>query len=90
MHSSTCRPPVRPVPFVEDDFFFSLYGFGIFVKSQVSLVVGGGSESSSIFTLINLFVSVPIRRRVFFLIVCLFLQKSVFNSIGGGQGWCYL
>jgi hypothetical protein len=31
--SSTCRLPVRPAPFVEDAFFFLLYGFGFFVNN---------------------------------------------------------
>ena len=32
---STCRHSVRPAPFVKDAFFFSLYGFGFFVKIQL-------------------------------------------------------
>jgi hypothetical protein len=34
LHSSTYRHAVRPAPFVEDSFFFPLYGFG-FIKNQV-------------------------------------------------------
>ena len=30
----------RPVPFVENIFFFPLYGFGFFTKNQMS--IGGG------------------------------------------------
>ena len=33
--SSTCRHLVRPAPFIEDAFIFSLYGFGFFIKNQV-------------------------------------------------------
>ena len=34
-NSSTTRTPVRLALFVEDAFFFPLYGFGSFVKNQV-------------------------------------------------------
>ena len=37
MHSSTSRPPVRPVLLVQDAFFFPLYGFCFLVKNQVSI-----------------------------------------------------
>ena len=39
LHSSTCRHPFRLAPFVEDALSFSLYGFGFFVKNQVSIDV---------------------------------------------------
>ena len=32
LHSSKCRYLVRPMPFIEDAFFFPLYGFGFFMK----------------------------------------------------------
>jgi hypothetical protein len=32
LHSSTCRPPVEPASFVENDIFFPLDGFSSFVK----------------------------------------------------------
>ena len=36
LHSSTCRHPVRPAPFVEDVFFFfPLYGFGFFIRLNI-------------------------------------------------------
>ena len=35
--SSTYRQQVRPAPFVEDTFFFSLYGVSFFVENQVSI-----------------------------------------------------
>ena len=38
-HSLTCRPPVRPGPFIERAFFYPLYVFGFFVKDQVSIGV---------------------------------------------------
>lgn len=37
LHSSTYRPPGRPALFVENAFFFPLYGFDFFVKDQVTL-----------------------------------------------------
>jgi hypothetical protein len=37
LHSSTCRHLVRSAPFVEDAFFFPLYGFGFFVKKKSSV-----------------------------------------------------
>jgi hypothetical protein len=39
LHSSTYRHPVRPIPFVEDAFFFPLFGFGLIVKDQLSIGV---------------------------------------------------
>ena len=39
MHSPTCRQLVRPVPFVENSFFFLLYGIWVFAKDQVSIGV---------------------------------------------------
>jgi hypothetical protein len=36
VHFSPCRHPVKPALFVEDAFFFPLYGFGLFIKNQVS------------------------------------------------------
>jgi hypothetical protein len=34
LHSSTCRHPLRPTPFVEDLFFFPFYGFGLFLSKS--------------------------------------------------------
>ena len=39
MHSSTSRLPDRPAPYVENAFFFLLYGIGFFVKDQESIGV---------------------------------------------------
>lgn len=36
-HYSTCRHPGRLVPFVKTGLFYPLYGFGCFVKNQLSL-----------------------------------------------------
>jgi hypothetical protein len=38
-HSSICRHPIRPGPFIEDAFFCPLYGFAFSVKNQVSIGV---------------------------------------------------
>jgi hypothetical protein len=38
-HSSTYRQPIRPALFIEDDFFFPLHIFGVFIKDQVSVSV---------------------------------------------------
>ena len=45
LHSSTFIHPVRPTPFVEDAFLFSLYSSGFFVKNQVSMACGCMSGS---------------------------------------------
>ena len=37
MHSSTCRPPVRPASFVQNAVYIQLCGFGFFVKDQVTI-----------------------------------------------------
>jgi hypothetical protein len=34
LHSFTFRHLVRPAPFVENDFIFTLYGFGFCIKNQ--------------------------------------------------------
>jgi hypothetical protein len=38
LHSSTCRYPVIPPPFVEDALPVAVYGFGFLIKNQVSVV----------------------------------------------------
>jgi hypothetical protein len=39
LHSSACRHPGRAAPFVNEALPFPLYGFGFFVKNQVSIGV---------------------------------------------------
>lgn len=57
---STCRHPARPATFIEDAFFFLLYGFGFFVKNQVSISVWVHFWVCDPIPLTNLSVSVPI------------------------------
>ena len=57
-HFSTYKPPVRPTPFIEDAFFFSLYIFGFFVKDQESIGVWIYFWVFSSIPLINLSLSV--------------------------------
>jgi hypothetical protein len=56
--------PDNPAQFVEDACFFPLYGFGLFVKNQVSISMEElekdcGFILGSSIVLLNLFVSVP-------------------------------
>ena len=59
-HSSTCRQPVRPAPFIEDAFFLTLYVFGIFVKDQVMVSMRFYFSVFNSIQLINVPVSLPI------------------------------
>jgi hypothetical protein len=59
LHSSICRHPVIPAPFV-DDLPFPLYGFGFFVKNQVSVGVWVYFWVFDSIPLINMSVSIPI------------------------------
>ena len=61
LHSSTCRHPVRPAPFVEEVFFFPLYDFVFFVKNHVSIGVGVYFRVFNLIPLINLSVPIPYR-----------------------------
>lgn len=61
MHSSTCRHPVRPVPFAEDALPVPLNGFGFFVKTQMSIGMWVYFWLSHSIPLIQLSVFVPIQ-----------------------------
>jgi len=54
LHSSTYRLPVRPAPFVEDAFFFSIVWFWLLCQNHLSLGMWDAIP------LINLSVSIPI------------------------------
>jgi hypothetical protein len=34
---------MRPVPYIEDAFFYPLYGFDFFIKNQVSINLSGAT-----------------------------------------------
>jgi hypothetical protein len=77
LHSSTCRPPVRPA-FVEDAFFFSLYISGFFIKNQVSI---------GVWIYIWVLDSISLKTvSVFMLLPCGFYHYSSVVH----QGWRYL
>jgi hypothetical protein len=70
----TCRDPIRPAPFVQDTFFFPLYGFDFFDKNKVSIGILFFWVFDSIL-LINLSVSIPIPCR--FCYYCSAVQLEV-------------
>jgi hypothetical protein len=59
-HSSTCRYQLRPAKCVEYAFFFLLYGFGFFVKNQVSTGVWDYFWLFKSMSLLSLSDSIPI------------------------------
>jgi hypothetical protein len=66
LHSSTYRHPGRPAPFVEDAFFFPLYGFGFLVKNQVSVGMWVCFCFFYLILLLNLSVFMPITCRFYY------------------------
>jgi hypothetical protein len=74
LHSSTCRPPVRPASFIEDAFFFFffflLYGFGVFVNNKVSLGVVVYFWVVDLTPLINLSVFMPTPISFLLILLC--------------------
>ena len=72
MHSSTYRHTVRPAPFVEYAFFFPLYGFDCFFKTQVFIGVWVYFWVFNSIQLINMSVSVLIPCRGFCCCSCWF------------------
>ena len=60
LHSSTCRTPLKPAPFVAYAAFFPLDGFNIFVKDQVTIGVWVYFWVFTSILLMYLLVSVPI------------------------------
>jgi len=57
---STGRLPFKPAPFVENAFFFLLFGFGFFMKYQVNIGERFYFFVSNFIPLIDLSVSVSI------------------------------
>lgn len=59
-HYSTYSQPIRPPPFIEDVFFFPLYGFGFFVEDKMFIGIWVYFWVIDSLPLIDTSVSVPI------------------------------